>query len=469
MKKIIIIFILLLPFSNWKISFCQPPIYHFGQISEFSIQPDTLHQYFLKDINRDSIGDLLFSTTNSLYAINLVDFTNIITPITYYSGFLFNVNADGTNIILANLQNNSNDSLIGMLLRCHIGPVTEFDSLALGVIQYSGLLYLALHYIETYDFNTDGTENILLFCGGTVMEGPLIYNHEYINVFDSTGNLIAAPEYDGGCKKAVLFDQNDNQYLVILNKSYRTYHDNGGWSCSSLIFDSSLSPIDVSGALNYINSNIKSSLTDENYASSFIITNNNIVSRFFSSSYDSVYSTQLPANAVATCFNISRVQHMLVGCTNSYFELRDMNMNLEAFIWGPSISISDADAVDINRDGTDEILCRTATGFVLYSLDTTGTAVYDSPQPLPEEISLSSYPNPFNSDATIQVSGAGETPVSIGIYDINGRQVRSLLAISGRAVWDARNDHGEALSSGVYFVRAAIGPLTARTKLVLLK
>jgi hypothetical protein len=85
------------------------------------------------------------------------------------------------------------------------------------------------------------------------------------------------------------------------------------------------------------------------------------------------------------------------------------------------------------------------------------------------ELSLSAYPNPFNSATAITIEGGGEA--EIDIFDITGRRVAALNAHDGRAVWDATG-----YSSGVYFARAADvrqGSVSARVssiiKLVYLK
>ncbi len=72
------------------------------------------------------------------------------------------------------------------------------------------------------------------------------------------------------------------------------------------------------------------------------------------------------------------------------------------------------------------------------------------------------YPNPFNSSTTIVYSVANLGPIpariEIGIYDISGRKVRTLIDERMgvgvyRAIWDGKTDDGRECSSGVYFAR----------------
>jgi flagellar hook assembly protein FlgD len=65
--------------------------------------------------------------------------------------------------------------------------------------------------------------------------------------------------------------------------------------------------------------------------------------------------------------------------------------------------------------------------------------------------------------------------VTLTVYDLAGRPVRELLsgepqpAGSRSVVWDARDDSGNRVASGVYFYRLAAGGRTLERKMVLLK
>jgi uncharacterized repeat protein (TIGR01451 family) len=76
---------------------------------------------------------------------------------------------------------------------------------------------------------------------------------------------------------------------------------------------------------------------------------------------------------------------------------------------------------------------------------------------IPENYSLSqNYPNPFNPETTIEFGLPKPGFVEISIYDINGKLVRTLVSENKRAgnhwiKWDARDESGIGVSSGVYF------------------
>lgn len=84
------------------------------------------------------------------------------------------------------------------------------------------------------------------------------------------------------------------------------------------------------------------------------------------------------------------------------------------------------------------------------------------------------FPNPFNPSTTIAFSLDVGSQVRLDIYDVAGRRVRTLLderrtATRHTVVWDGRNDAGEGMPSGVYFVRLEAPSLTETRKVLLLK
>jgi hypothetical protein len=84
------------------------------------------------------------------------------------------------------------------------------------------------------------------------------------------------------------------------------------------------------------------------------------------------------------------------------------------------------------------------------------------------------YPNPFNPSTTISFSLPEASEVTLSIFNTSGqlvKQVASGRLASGRyqVVWDATNERGERVASGVYVYRLKAGEFVARRKLVLMK
>jgi glycosidase len=84
------------------------------------------------------------------------------------------------------------------------------------------------------------------------------------------------------------------------------------------------------------------------------------------------------------------------------------------------------------------------------------------------------YPNPFNPSTTISFGLPGESHVTLSIYDIRGKRVKTVrneIVPGGNreAMWDGRDEQGEGVSSGIYFYRLTAGDRTLTRKMVLLK
>jgi len=85
-----------------------------------------------------------------------------------------------------------------------------------------------------------------------------------------------------------------------------------------------------------------------------------------------------------------------------------------------------------------------------------------------------SYPNPFNSGTNICFTLDRDGRVSLGVFDILGRHVKTLVdqvQPAGRheITWDGTDSHGQAVASGMYFYRLTNGGRTESKKMVLLK
>ncbi len=84
------------------------------------------------------------------------------------------------------------------------------------------------------------------------------------------------------------------------------------------------------------------------------------------------------------------------------------------------------------------------------------------------------YPNPFNPSTTIRYDLAKDGYVSIAVYDVLGRQVRSLFngeqaAGSFDLQWNGLDDLGCQVSSGIYLVRFQTGNFTRTQKVMFVK
>ena len=88
---------------------------------------------------------------------------------------------------------------------------------------------------------------------------------------------------------------------------------------------------------------------------------------------------------------------------------------------------------------------------------------------LPQDLSLSSYPNPFNPTATIEFDLPVRADVKLSVFNIQGQQVAKLVNQTVNAGSHSIIFDGSDYPSGLYFARLQAGEHTQTHKLMLLK
>lgn len=95
------------------------------------------------------------------------------------------------------------------------------------------------------------------------------------------------------------------------------------------------------------------------------------------------------------------------------------------------------------------------------------------PEAAPAAVRVTAWPNPFNAQVQLAVSGTNDCIVHLDIFDVLGRRVRRLqtTGFAGEAhfTWDGTDDRGAAAASGVYFARVGDGRSRASARLSLVK
>jgi hypothetical protein len=84
------------------------------------------------------------------------------------------------------------------------------------------------------------------------------------------------------------------------------------------------------------------------------------------------------------------------------------------------------------------------------------------------------FPNPFNPSTTLCYELPNEMHVRIEIFDITGRRIAIITdgirsPGSHEAVWDGRDDNGQAAASGVYLFRFSAGAQRALGKMTMVR
>ena len=89
-------------------------------------------------------------------------------------------------------------------------------------------------------------------------------------------------------------------------------------------------------------------------------------------------------------------------------------------------------------------------------------------------LELINYPNPFNPITIIEYDIPIESDVHLVIYDLLGRQVKTLVNGYQKAgyksmKWNGTNDQGRMVSAGMYFYHLQSGKFSKVRKMILLK
>ncbi len=94
---------------------------------------------------------------------------------------------------------------------------------------------------------------------------------------------------------------------------------------------------------------------------------------------------------------------------------------------------------------------------------------------LPQNYRLEqNYPNPFNPYTTISYYLPTNRDITLVVYDVKGQYVRTLISGFESAgihavIWDGKDQHGNAVASGVYFYRLSSGDLSQSRRMIYMK
>jgi hypothetical protein len=103
-----------------------------------------------------------------------------------------------------------------------------------------------------------------------------------------------------------------------------------------------------------------------------------------------------------------------------------------------------------------------------------GTAADDPQSPVVATALNGNYPNPFNPETTIRYSVKEAGRVKLEVYNIKGQLVRTLVDKDHTTgcytrVFDARDNRGRSISSGVYLVRMSAPGYQKTSRIMLMK
>jgi hypothetical protein len=108
------------------------------------------------------------------------------------------------------------------------------------------------------------------------------------------------------------------------------------------------------------------------------------------------------------------------------------------------------------------------------SFEASNVSIQDEIRGNDMNLDIQCYPNPFNDDINIIISGSLGEEIDLSVYDITGMLVKRLKTenMEGgdiKVVWDATDTSGKKVSSGIYFARAKTPRISSAIKLIYLK
>jgi hypothetical protein len=130
------------------------------------------------------------------------------------------------------------------------------------------------------------------------------------------------------------------------------------------------------------------------------------------------------------------------------------------------------DGVAVGRLEVDGVYATSYDGRVYgFRYSPSGVESKEPPTSSGQNLLLTALPNPFKTRSLINLSLECEEDVSLDIYSLDGRRVRSLL--NGKrspglhqVTWDGRDDIGRSVGVGVFFVRLRSLHKTVITRLI---
>jgi len=128
----------------------------------------------------------------------------------------------------------------------------------------------------------------------------------------------------------------------------------------------------------------------------------------------------------------------------------------------------------LNSAGSDALQAGLAEFINDLADELNGTSGVPRPVPASPVTLYPAAPNPFNPSTRLSFELAAPQAVNLTIFDMSGRQVKTLEetwlpAGPHQRSWDGRNSQGQRVSSGVYMYRVEAGGHAETRRMVLLK
>ncbi len=168
----------------------------------------------------------------------------------------------------------------------------------------------------------------------------------------------------------------------------------------------------------------------------------------------------IPTNGAQASFTYSTAYPPVSGATGG---VTWINGNSKTVFWGFGLEAIAAGVVPGYDETRENAMARVLNWLVDLTVDVFEEDEFTDNQTgaVPNNFTLAqNYPNPFNGRTVIEfaIHRGGQRKVSIDVYDILGRRVKTVFSGTAgpglhRVVWNGDDQNGRAVASGVYLYR----------------
>jgi len=163
----------------------------------------------------------------------------------------------------------------------------------------------------------------------------------------------------------------------------------------------------------------------------------------------------------------NRFHIFTIGADSAYVEINHVLLCAGVSVTGPGV-VYRLRFVCGEIDGPTELNFTDFTqfydaGIIVSPVELTGAvieidALLAAPDASSGELELAAAPNPFNPRTSLSFTLPAAGPTRLVIHDSRGARIRTLVdevlpAGTQRRIWDARDDSGRSVASGIYFLR----------------
>jgi hypothetical protein len=184
-----------------------------------------------------------------------------------------------------------------------------------------------------------------------------------------------------------------------------------------------------------------------------------------------VYAVQLSSKVDANAFSVAGVNATLPEGWEMQWNIVDNELRV-AMAGSTPLPSGSVAAIMVRMKSRESRLNFSADAMLNETAQSLGAVEIAA---VPTEFALAqNYPNPFNPSTTIKYQIANDANVNLVIYNLQGQQIRTLVAKEQKAgyysvVWDGRNEAGQTVSSGLYLYRVQAGSFVATHKMLMIK